>query len=83
MALSEFLKVPVPIEAEVWGFTFDPIAVVAVFLAIVARCFRREAGTKFENKKYGDVEAGTASKNKEQAHNRLLITLPGVMLLRL
>ncbi|HHT84269.1 MAG: hypothetical protein ACOX34_03630 [Bacillota bacterium] len=39
MALSEFLKVPVPIEAEVWGFTFDPIAVVAVFLAIVAPMF--------------------------------------------
>ncbi len=36
MALSEFLKVPVPIEAEVWGLSFDPIAVVAVALAIVA-----------------------------------------------
>ncbi|MGI6620016.1 MAG: hypothetical protein ACOX35_01005 [Bacillota bacterium] len=39
MALSEFLKVPVPIEAEVWGLSFDPIAVVAVLLAIVAPMF--------------------------------------------
>jgi Ni,Fe-hydrogenase III small subunit len=39
MALSEFLKVPVPIEAEVWGLSFDPIAVVAVVLAIVAPMF--------------------------------------------
>lgn len=39
MALSEFLKVPVPIEAEVWGLSFDPLAVVAVVLAIVAPLF--------------------------------------------
>lgn len=39
MALSEFLKVPVPIEAELWGITFDPLAAIAVALAIAAPMF--------------------------------------------
>ncbi len=39
MALSEFLKVPAPIQAEVWGISFDPIAVVAIVLAVAAPMF--------------------------------------------
>jgi sterol desaturase/sphingolipid hydroxylase (fatty acid hydroxylase superfamily) len=39
MALSEFLKVPAPIRAELWGVAFDPVAVVAVALAIVTPLF--------------------------------------------
>ena len=29
MALTEFLKVPVPVIAEIWGITFDPMALIA------------------------------------------------------
>lgn len=36
MALTEFLKIPAPVKGELWGITFDPIAVVAVLLAAVA-----------------------------------------------
>lgn len=39
MALAEFLKVPVPAKAQIWGTTFDPIAVFAVALAIIAPLF--------------------------------------------
>lgn len=39
MALSEFLKVPAPIQAQLWGISFDPIAVVAIILAVVAPMF--------------------------------------------
>ncbi len=39
MALAEFLKVSVPIEAEIWGLSFDPIAVAAITLAIAAPMF--------------------------------------------
>ncbi|MGI6162320.1 MAG: hypothetical protein ACOYEQ_00135 [Bacillota bacterium] len=39
MALSEFLKVPAPITAELWGVAFDPMAVVAVALAVVSPIF--------------------------------------------
>ena len=35
MALAEFLKVPVPITANLWGTTLDPIALFAVCLAII------------------------------------------------
>lgn len=35
-ALAEFLKVTVPMTASVWGISFDPIAVFAVTLAIIA-----------------------------------------------
>ncbi|MGI6643234.1 MAG: hypothetical protein ACOX3V_04450 [Bacillota bacterium] len=35
MAVAEFLKVPVPMQAEVWGTTFDPIALFAITLSIV------------------------------------------------
>lgn len=35
-ALAEFLKVPVPMEAAVWGMAFDPIALFSVTLAIIA-----------------------------------------------
>lgn len=35
MALAEFLKVPVPIQASLWGMTLDPIALFAVCLAII------------------------------------------------
>lgn len=34
--LAEFLKVPVPMQASVWGVAFDPVALFAVSLAIVA-----------------------------------------------
>ena len=39
MALAEFLKVTVPITTELWGLDFDPIAVLAVTLAIIAPLF--------------------------------------------
>ncbi len=35
MAVAEFLKVPVPIQAEVWGTSFDPVALFAITLSIV------------------------------------------------
>lgn len=35
MALAEFLKVPVPIMADVWGTSLDPIALFSVCLAII------------------------------------------------
>jgi len=34
--LAEFLKVPVPMQATVWGMAFDPVALFAVCLAILA-----------------------------------------------
>lgn len=34
-ALAEFLKVSVPMQAKVWGLTFDPVALFAVCLAII------------------------------------------------
>ncbi|MGE5579177.1 MAG: hypothetical protein ACM3WU_03945 [Bacillota bacterium] len=34
--LAEFLKVPVPMQATVWGMAFDPVALFAVCLAIIA-----------------------------------------------
>ena len=34
--LAEFLKVPVPMQANVWGMAFDPVALFAVCLAIIA-----------------------------------------------
>ena len=34
--LGEFLKVPVPMQATVWGMSFDPVALFAVCLAIIA-----------------------------------------------
>jgi Na+/H+ antiporter NhaD/arsenite permease-like protein len=37
--LAEFLKVPVPIQSEVLGTTFDPVALFAVCLAIIAPMF--------------------------------------------
>ncbi len=33
--LAEFLKVPIPMQAAVWGLSFDPIALFAVCLAII------------------------------------------------
>ncbi len=39
MALSEFLKVPAPITAELWGIAFDPMALVAVALAVISPIF--------------------------------------------
>ncbi len=35
MAIAEFLKIPVPIEAQVWGTPFDPVALFSVALSIV------------------------------------------------
>jgi hypothetical protein len=35
-ALAEFLKVPVPMQANVLGIAFDPVALFAVCLAIIA-----------------------------------------------
>ena len=35
-ALAEFLKVTIPMTSKIWGTTFDPIAVFAVCLAIIA-----------------------------------------------
>ena len=35
-ALAEFLKVPIPMQAAVWGMNFDPVALFAVCLAIIA-----------------------------------------------
>lgn len=35
MAVAEFLKIPVPMEAEVWGTPFDPVALFSVALSIV------------------------------------------------
>ena len=35
-ALAEFLKVPVPMQSKIWGITFDPVALFAVCLAIIA-----------------------------------------------
>lgn len=35
-ALAEFLKVTVPMTSKLWGISFDPIAVFAVCLAIIA-----------------------------------------------
>ncbi len=34
--LAEFLKVPIPMQATVWGLNFDPVALFAVCLAIIA-----------------------------------------------
>lgn len=39
MALAEFLKVPAPVKGQLWGISFDPIAIIAVLLAIVAPLF--------------------------------------------
>lgn len=36
MALAEFLKVPVPLKTELWGTSFDPIALFSVCLAVIA-----------------------------------------------
>ncbi len=36
MALAEFLKVPVPLKTEIWGTSFDPIALFSVCLAVIA-----------------------------------------------
>jgi len=36
MALAKFLKVPAPIQTQLWGVTFDPMAAVAVVLALIA-----------------------------------------------
>ncbi len=36
MAVAEFLKVPVPIETELWGTSFDPVALFALTLSIIA-----------------------------------------------
>lgn len=35
-ALAEFLKMQVPMQAKIWGTTFDPVALFAVCLAIIA-----------------------------------------------
>lgn len=35
-ALAEFLKVPVPMQATLWGAEFDPIALFSVCLAILS-----------------------------------------------
>ncbi|QUL99034.1 MAG: hypothetical protein IMF26_02910 [Candidatus Fermentithermobacillus carboniphilus] len=36
MALAEFLKIPAPVKTELWGVAFDPIAAIAVALAVIA-----------------------------------------------
>ncbi len=39
MALAEFLKVPVPMTASIWGTSLDPVALFSVCLAIIAPIF--------------------------------------------
>ena len=35
-AMAEFLKVPVPMQATIWGTQFDPVALFSICLAILA-----------------------------------------------
>ncbi len=35
-AMAEFLKVPVPMQATLWGTQFDPVALFSICLAILS-----------------------------------------------